>query len=133
MVPGGRALALRRVETLCYPTAIGSEPNDAVYDSSVHWQRVMQGHAAANMMPVVASSRIGLETGTSTDITFYGSSFITDATGAVLEQADRVSDTVLTSTFDLDLCDVSRSGFGLFRDRRPDLYRVLGTLDGREG
>jgi len=128
-----RALALRGAEILCYPTAIGSEPNDATYDSSLHWQRVMQGHAAANMMPVVASNRIGLERGTSTDITFYGSSFITDATGAILEQANRASETVLTSTFDLDECDVSRSGFGLFRDRRPDLYGVLGTLDGQEG
>jgi N-carbamoylputrescine amidase len=128
-----RALALRGAEILCYPTAIGSEPSDPTYDSSLHWQRVMQGHAAANMMPVVASNRIGLESGTSTDITFYGSSFITDATGAILESADRVSETVLTSTFDLDELDLARSGFGLFRDRRPELYGVLGTLDGHDG
>jgi N-carbamoylputrescine amidase len=128
-----RAMALLGAEILCYPTAIGSEPTDPTYDSSLHWQRVMQGHAAANMMPVVASNRIGLETGTSTDITFYGSSFIADATGAILDQADRVSETVVTSTFDLDELDVARSGFGLFRDRRPELYGVLGTLDGDEG
>jgi N-carbamoylputrescine amidase len=127
-----RALALRGAEILCYPTAIGSEPEDPTYDSSRHWQRVMQGHAAANMMPVVASNRIGLESGASTEITFYGSSFITDGTGAILRCADRVSETVLTSTFDLDELDHSRSEFGLFRDRRPELYDVLGTLDGQE-
>lgn len=127
-----RALALRGTEILCYPTAIGSEPGDPTYDSSPHWQRVMQGHAAANMVPVVASNRVGLERGTPTDITFYGSSFITDGTGAILECADRVSDAVLTATFDLDELDDARSGFGLFRDRRPDLYRVLETLDGHE-
>ena len=128
-----RAMALRGAEILCYPTAIGSEPEDPTYDSSPHWQRVMQGHAAANMMPVVASNRVGLERGTSTEITFYGSSFITDGTGAILQCADRMSEQVLTSTFDLDELDQSRSGFGLFRDRRPDLYGVLGTLDGYEG
>jgi N-carbamoylputrescine amidase len=126
-----RAMALRGAEILCYPTAIGSEPTDPSYDSSLHWQRVMQGHAAANMMPVVASNRVGLEKGSSNEITFYGSSFISDGTGALLKCADRTSDTVLTSTFDLDELDLARSGFGLFRDRRPDLYGVLGTLDGR--
>jgi N-carbamoylputrescine amidase len=126
-----RAMALRGAEILCYPTAIGSEPEDPTYDSSLHWQRVMQGHAAANMIPVVASNRVGLERGASTEITFYGSSFITDNSGALLQCADRESESVLTSSFDLDELDLSRSGFGLFRDRRPELYRVLGTLDGQ--
>jgi N-carbamoylputrescine amidase len=127
-----RALALRGAEILCYPTAIGSEPEDPDYDSSSHWQRVMQGHAAANMTPVVASNRVGRERGASSEITFYGSSFIADGTGEIVQCADRVSETVLTSTFDLDELERSRWGFGLFRDRRPDLYGVLGTLDGRE-
>lgn len=127
-----RALALQGAEILCYPTAIGSEPEDLDYDSSAHWQRVMQGHAAANMIPVVASNRVGRERGVSTEITFYGSSFIADGTGEIVERADRVSESVLTSTFDLDELERSRWGFGLFRDRRPDLYGVLGTLDGDE-
>jgi N-carbamoylputrescine amidase len=126
-----RALALGGAEILCYPTAIGSEPEDPSYDSSLHWQRVMQGHAAANMMPVIASNRIGVERGTTTEITFYGTSFITDSTGSILECADRTSEQVLTSTFDLDDLDQARSSFGLFRDRRPDLYGVLGTIDGQ--
>ena len=127
-----RALALRGAEILCYPTAIGSEPEDPNFDSSPHWQRVMQGHAAANMVPVVASNRVGRECGASTEITFYGSSFITDGTGEILERADRVSESVLTSTFDLEELERARWGFGLFRDRRPDLYAILGTLDGDE-
>jgi N-carbamoylputrescine amidase len=128
-----RAMALRGAEILCYPTAIGSEPHDPTYESSEHWRRVMQGHAAANLMPVVASNRIGLERGAATEITFYGSSFIADGTGAILQSADRMSQQVLTSTFDLDQLDEMRSGFGLFRDRRPDLYGVLRTRDGNEG
>ncbi len=87
----------------------------------------MQGHAAANLMPVIASNRVGLERGVSTDITFHGPSFITDGTGAINACADRESEMVLTSTFDLDELDTTRSGFGLFRDRRPELYDVLGT------
>ncbi|MDE3065857.1 MAG: N-carbamoylputrescine amidase, partial [Acidobacteriota bacterium] len=125
-----RALALRGAEILCYPSAIGSEPTDPTYDTSAHWQRVMQGHAAANMVPVVASNRVGREEGEAAELTFYGSSFVADATGAMVAQADRVSETVVTATFDLDQLAVARAGFGLFRDRRPDLYGVLGTLDG---
>jgi N-carbamoylputrescine amidase len=125
-----RSLALRGAEVLCYPSAIGSEPQDPTYDSSAHWQRVMQGHAAANMVPVVASNRVGREVGASTEITFYGSSFITDGTGELVATADRASETVLSATFDLDELAESRAGFGLFRDRRPDLYGALATLDG---
>jgi N-carbamoylputrescine amidase len=125
-----RSLALRGAEILCYPTAIGSEPRDPTYDSAAHWQRVMQGHAAANMMPVVAANRVGREVGASSEVTFYGSSFIADGTGELIAVADRESETVLTATFDLDELDLARSGFGLFRDRRPDLYGALTTLDG---
>jgi N-carbamoylputrescine amidase len=128
-----RAMALKGAEILLYPTAIGSEPLDPKIDSSGHWRRVMQGHAAANMMPVVASNRIGLEEGRQgTSLTFYGSSFIADPTGEIVAQADRATETVVTATFDLDAIARQRTGWGLFRDRRPDLYRSLLTLDGRE-
>jgi len=126
-----RAMALAGAEILLYPTAIGSEPLDAGIDSRDHWQRVMQGHAGANMVPLVASNRIGAEAGKrNTEITFYGSSFIADPTGAKLEEADRTGETVLTATFDLDAIECQRRGWGLFRDRRPELYRSLMTLGG---
>jgi N-carbamoylputrescine amidase len=121
-----RAMALEGAEILFYPTAIGSEPLDPEIDSRDHWQRVMQGHAGANMVPLVASNRIGVEAGKRrTEITFYGSSFIADATGAKLVEADRVSEAVLTATFDLDAIERRRRGWGLFRDRRPELYEPL--------
>jgi N-carbamoylputrescine amidase len=128
-----RVMALRGAEILLYPTAIGSEPLDPTIDSSGHWQRVMQGHAAANIMPVVASNRIGVEEGRQgTSLTFYGSSFIAGPTGEIVTEADRTTEAVLTATFDLDAIARQRTGWGLFRDRRPDLYRSLLTLDGRE-
>ncbi len=125
-----RSMALLGAEILCYPTAIGSEPQDPSLDSSGHWQRVMAGHAAANMVPVIASNRIGLERAETSEITFYGSSFICDATGEKLAEADRSSAEVLTATFDLDELATARASFGLFRDRRPELYGALLTLDG---
>ncbi len=125
-----RSMVLQGAEILCYPTAIGSEPNDPTYDTSAHWRRVMQGHAAANMVPVVASNRVGREVGESTTLTFYGSSFICDGTGDLVTVADRESEASLLATFDLDELAVARAGFGLFRDRRPDLYEALTTLDG---
>ncbi|MDE3065253.1 MAG: N-carbamoylputrescine amidase [Acidobacteriota bacterium] len=125
-----RALALLGAEVLCYPTAIGSEPRDPGYDTSPHWRRVMQGHAAANMVPVVASNRVGEEVGDPTVLTFYGTSFIADGTGAVVAELDRVSESFVTATFDRDELVEARAGFGLFRDRRPDLYGALVTRDG---
>lgn len=126
-----RAMALAGAEILFYPTAIGSEPHDSTLDSSGHWQRVMQGHAGANLMPLVASNRIGTEAGRNgTSITFYGSSFIADPTGATVAEAGRDEETVLTATFDLDAVAHRRRSWGVFRDRRPDLYRSLLTLDG---
>ena len=126
-----RCMALAGAEVLLYPTAIGSEPPDPDYDSRDHWQRVMQGHAAANLMPVVAANRFGLEHGAEgRDITFYGSSFITDLTGAKVAEAPRAGDAVLTATFDLDALAVQRASWGLFRDRRADLYGPITTLDG---
>lgn len=125
-----RAMALAGAELLLYPTAIGSEPQDPTLDSSGHWRRVMQGHAGANLVPVAASNRIGTE-GDADDprrVTFYGTSFIADHTGAIVADADRTTESVITATFDLDAIDVARQAWGLFRDRRPDLYAALGSL-----
>jgi len=127
-----RAMALMGAELLLYPTAIGSEPPNPTWDSSMHWQRVMQGHAGANLMPVIAANRTGREVGVNNEITFYGSSFIADATGAKVAEADREEETVLTATFDLDAVRAMRLGWGVFRDRRPELYIPLITLDGDE-
>lgn len=128
-----RAMALQGAEVLLYPTAIGSEPQDPSLDSSGHWQRVMQGHAAANMVPVVASNRIGTEEGKSCVVTFYGHSFVTDGRGEVLVQGRPDEEGVFTATLDLDEIARARVGWGLFRDRRPELYLPLLSLDGREG
>jgi len=127
-----RSMALQGAELLFYPSAIGSEPPDPDWDSSGHWQRVMQGHAAANLTPIVAANRIGREVGADAEreITFYGSSFIADATGAKVAEAGRDSESVLTASFDLDELRMKRHSWGLFRDRRPDLYEPLMTLDG---
>ncbi len=126
-----RAMALQGAELLFYPTAIGSEPQDPTIDSAAHWQRVMQGHAAANLMPVIASNRIGTEPGRKgTELTFYGSSFIANQTGEKVAEADRTTETVLTATFDLDAIAKQRAAWGLFRDRRPELYTPLLTMDG---
>ncbi len=128
-----RAMALKGAEMLLYPTAIGSEPLDPAIDTAGHWRRVMQGHAAANIMPVVASNRIGVEAGRQgTSLTFYGTSFIAGPTGEIVAEADRTTEGAVTATFDLDAIARQRTGWGLFRDRRPDLYRSLLTLDGRE-
>jgi N-carbamoylputrescine amidase len=127
-----RAMALQGAELLLYPTAIGSEPPDPKWDSSGHWQRVMQGHAGANLTPVVAANRVGREVGRDLqrEITFYGSSFIADATGAKVAEAGRDEETVITAEFDLAAIRELRHSWGLFRDRRPDLYQPLLTLDG---
>jgi N-carbamoylputrescine amidase len=125
-----RSMALQGAEVLMYPTAIGSEPDFPGMDSRGHWQRTMQGHSAANCMPVVASNRIGVEIGDSCELTFYGSSFITDHTGDKLAEADRESREIIVAGFDLDELQQARSSWGLFRDRRPDLYGGLLKLDG---
>ena len=126
-----RAMVLKGADMLFYPTAIGSELDQPDFDSKDHWQTVMRGHAAANVVPVVASNRIGKESSKDKAMEFYGSSFICDETGALLQTADRKSETVLTATFDLDRIRLYRRNWGLFRDRRPDLYGALLTLDGQ--
>ncbi|MGB0505296.1 MAG: N-carbamoylputrescine amidase [Pikeienuella sp.] len=126
-----RAMALKGAEILLYPTAIGDELLDKDYDSAPHWRRVMQGHAGANLMPLVASNRIGTEPGRNgTEMTFYGTSFIADQTGGIVTDANRTEETVLTATFDLDAIAAQRSFWSVFRDRRPDMYGPLMTLDG---
>ena len=120
-----RGMALQGAEILMYPTAIGSEAVETI-DSMPHWRRCMQGHAAANIMPVIASNRIGTETD-ETSMTFYGSSFITDHTGQILQDADRESQTVLVQSFDLDEIEEYRRSWGVWRDRRPEMYGILTT------
>ncbi len=125
-----RAMALQGAEAILYPTAIGTEPPNPKWDSSGHWQRVMQGHAGANLVPVVAANRIGREEGRATEITFYGSSFIADPTGAKVAEANRTEEAVLVAKFDREEMRQMRLSWGLFRDRRPELYRSLTGLDG---
>lgn len=124
-----RALAVNGAEILFYPTAIGSEPI-LECDSMPHWRRCMQGHAGCNLVPVVAANRIGIETvdpceangGQKSSLKFYGSSFITDNTGEVICEAERDTEEVLVAQFDLDEYMTDRLSWGLFRDRRPEIY-----------
>ncbi len=125
-----RCMALMGAELLFYPTAIGSEPLDGTIDSRDHWQMCMRGHAAANLVPVVASNRIGKESEGGSTIDFYGSSFIAGPQGNLLKEADRMTETVLVQAFDLDQLAAQRAEWGVFRDRRPDLYATILTLDG---
>jgi N-carbamoylputrescine amidase len=126
-------MALMGAELLLYPTAIGSEPGDAGVDSMQHWQNTMCGHAGANIMPVIASNRIGREQATTSELnmTFYGSSFIADPFGNRVQTASRDQQEVLTHAFDLDEIRDYRETWGVFRDRRPQQYAALTTLDGR--
>lgn len=126
-----RVMALDGAEILLYPTAIGSEPQDPTLDSSAHWQRVMQGHAAANLMPVIAANRHGLERGEHLEVRFYGSSFMTDATGEILTCAQQDTDQILYATYDFAAIEAQRLAWGLFRDRRPDLYGAVITHGNR--
>jgi N-carbamoylputrescine amidase len=128
-----RSMALIGAEALFYPTAIGSEPPPAPpVDSRDHWRRVMQGHAAANVMPLVGSNRIGTEKAKASEVTFYGSSFVADQTGAIVAELDREHEGVATATFDLDEVAKARASWGLFRDRRPELYGAIVSHDGAD-
>ncbi len=117
-----RAMVLQGAEVLFYPTAIGSEPYDAALDTHAQWQRAMQGHAVSNAVPIVASNRIGLEDNDGAKQRFYGHSFITDHTGALVESFGAKDEGVLLHTFDLGLIESYRADWGFFRDRRTDLY-----------
>ncbi len=125
-----RCMALMGAELLLYPTAIGSEPESPSVDSKDHWQRCMIGHSACNLVPVAASNRIGSERIDGSEIRFYGSSFITDPTGAKIAEAGRDEEAVIVAEFDLDKAGAQRIEWGIFRDRRPDLYQALLTYDG---
>ena len=118
-------------ELLFYPTAIGSEPHDKAINSRDHWQRVQQGHAGANVMPLIASNRIGNEEQDGYDITFYGSSFIANQFGEKVAELNETEEGILVHSFDLDELEKIRSAWGVFRDRRYNLYTPVTTLDGK--
>lgn len=120
-----RCMALMGAEILFYPTAIGSEPNQPDVDSKEHWQLCMQGHAAANIIPVAAANRIGTETIGDSKITFYGSSFITNEIGIKIAEADHSTERFLTAELDLEQIGKYRDYWGLNRDRRPDMYHQI--------
>lgn len=124
-----RSMALMGADALLYPTAIGSEPATG-FDSMEHWRTVMRGHAGANIMPVMAANRIGVERFGEQELTFYGSSFVAGQHGELLAEAGRSSEAVLTASFDLEAIRAERAAWGLFRDRRPELYGRIATGDG---
>ena len=127
-----RRLCFTASKALSFTIFARSAPEAPEVASKDHWQRCLIGHSAGNLIPVVASNRIGTEPGRKgTELTFYGSSFIADQTGNKVAEADRTSESVLTATFDLDGISRQRSNWGLFRDRRPELYTPLLTMDGR--
>jgi len=117
-----RAMTLMGADILFYPTAIGSEPHDADLDTAARWRRAMQGHAVSNVIPVVAANRTGNEEGQ----IFYGTSFIADHAGEIADELGRDEEGVILAEFDLDFLDRHRAAWGFFRDRRTDLYEVLG-------
>lgn len=123
-----RILALKGAEILLFPTAIGSEPV-LPKDSRRHWQNVMRGHAAANMMPLLASNRVGVEEASNSQMRFYGSSFIADNHGEMLTEMDDHSEGFRMASFDLDTLRKERRDWGVFRDRRTDLYAPILKLD----
>lgn len=128
-----KIMALKGAEVILYPTAIGGEPdNNDDFDSSDMWQRAMIGHAAVNQVPIVASNRIGSEEGYEISNFFYGRSFITDFTGEIKAEASRDKEEILIAKIDLDEAEGFRNSWGIFRDRRPDLYRAILDLDGNE-
>jgi N-carbamoylputrescine amidase len=131
-----RVMALKGAELFFFPTAIGSEPPPAPpIDSRLHWQRTQQGHAAANLMPLVASNRIGVERSRQDpeglQLRFYGSSFIADAAGGLVAEADQHSESIISASFELEALRRARAGWFVFRDRRPDLYGPLANFSGR--
>jgi len=128
-----RIMALQGADAIFYPTAIGNEPPPAPpVDSRDHWRRVMQGHAAANYLPVVAANRIGVEQGATGNLRFYGSSFIAGPTGEIVAELSRDEEGIILASFDFAAIEKARSSWGLFRDRRPDLYGAILTADGGE-
>ena len=128
--PLARSMVLQGAEILLYPTAIGGEPETDGFDSSDMWQRAMIGHSAQNQVPVIASNRIGTEQGIDNSNYFYGRSFITNHVGDKIAEADRETQQVLIGELDLKEAETLRNVWGIFRDRRPDLYSTLMSVDG---
>ncbi|WAC47674.1 N-carbamoylputrescine amidase [Asticcacaulis sp. SL142] len=122
-----RSMMLMGAEILMYPTAIGSEPHDTSLNTAAPWQRAMQGHAVSNVVPVVASNRIGHEQVTEAGQTFYGHSFIANHRGDLVEQFGPKDEGVLVHSLDLDYLHTHRAAWGFFRDRRTDLYGALAS------
>ena len=125
-----RCMALLGAEILCYPTAIGSEPVQTEVDSQSHWQLCMQGHAAANIIPVAAANRTGIEASPNSQLNFYGSSFITNETGQKITEADRASETIITANFDLDKIAEFRNFWGIYKYRKPAMYGLISQPAG---
>lgn len=119
-----RILTLLGAELLLFPTAIGSEPV-LIRDSMPHWRNTMCGHAAANIIPVLASNRVGEEKASNSKMTFQGYSFIADQHGEVVESMDRVEEGIRIHEFDLDEINKERTSWGVFRDRRPECYNMI--------
>jgi len=126
-----RIMTLKGAQLLCYPTAIGSEPV-LPKDSKDHWQNAMKGHAASNIIPVMAANRVGEEKAGNSSMTFFGSSFVSDEYGNLLSSLDRKEEKLLTVELDLDKCDQERTEWGVFRDRRVDLYVDILSLTGEK-
>ena len=127
-----RSMVLNGAEILLYPTAIGGEPEDDGFDSSDMWQRAMIGHSASNQIPVIASNRIGTEKGIEIENYFYGRSFISNHVGDKIAEGSRDKEEVLIGKINLSEAETLRNVWGVFRDRRPDLYKGLLNLDGTE-
>ena len=127
-----RSMVLSGAELLLYPTAIGGEPEDDGFDSSDMWQRAMIGHSASNQIPVIASNRIGTEKGIDIENYFYGRSFVTNHVGDKIAEGSRDKEEVLIGKLNLSEAETLRNVWGVFRDRRPELYKGLLNLDGSE-
>ena len=127
-----RSMVLSGAELLLYPTAIGGEPEDDGFDSSDMWQRAMIGHSASNQIPVIASNRIGTEKGIDIENYFYGRSFVTNHVGDKIAEGSRDKEEVLIGKVNLSEAETLRNVWGVFRDRRPELYKGLLNLDGSE-
>ena len=127
-----RSMVLNGAELLLYPTAIGGEPEDDGFDSSDMWQRAMIGHSASNQIPVIASNRIGTEKGIDIENYFYGRSFVTNHVGDKIAEGSRDKEEVLIGKINLSEAETLRNVWGVFRDRRPELYKGLLNLDGSE-
>ncbi len=123
-------MSVMGAELLMYPTAIGRPTeyaSDQPMNTKPHWQLTMQGHAAANQVVLMASNRIGIETGKDQETNFYGSSFIANATGTKVLELDEDTGSVGVMEFDFDKSAELRKSMGIYRTRRNDLYEPILT------